>query len=237
MKNIAIIPARSGSKGLKDKNIKLLNGKPLIYYSIKAALDSGCFDEVMVSTDSENYRQIAIECGASVPFLRSEKNSQDKSGSWDVVIECLENYKKLGKTFDNFMLLQPTSPLRTSQDIINSFELMSTNNADAILSIVEEDHNPLYSSVVPETLDLKEMYSSEYFDLPRQALPTFYRLNGAIYLCNINHFLSKGTLYHGKVLGYKMDKNSSVDIDCEFDFKLAELLYREYFEKNTDFTK
>ena len=115
MKAIAIIPARSGSKGLKDKNIKLLNGKPLIYYTIKAALDSNCFDEVYVSTDSEKYRDIAIECGASVPFLRNTENAGDKSSSWDVVRECLAKYKEIGKDFDCFMLLQPTSPLKQSK--------------------------------------------------------------------------------------------------------------------------
>ena len=108
MKNIAIIPARSGSKGLIDKNIRLMNGKPLIWYSINVAIESNCFDEVMVSTDSDRYAEIAKECGASVPFLRSTYNSSDKADFWDIVKEVLSNYKKLGKEFDIVMLLQPT---------------------------------------------------------------------------------------------------------------------------------
>lgn len=224
MKNIAIIPARSGSKGLKDKNIKELNGKPLIYYTIKAAIDSQCFDEIFVSTDSEKYRQIAQECGAHVPFLRSAENSSDTADSWDVVRETLNNYNKLGKTFDNFMLLQPTSPLRNAEDIKNSFKLMQEKGADAILSVVEVDHSPLYCSTLPENLDLKQMYENKYFHMRRQDLPTFYRLNGAIYLSHVDSFLQNETIYKGNVLAYIMPKNRSIDIDDEVDFKMAEFI-------------
>lgn len=117
MRNLAIIPARSGSKGLPDKNIMDLNGKPMMYYTIRAAIDSGCFEEIMVSTDSPKYAEIAVACGAKVPFLRSEAMSGDSAGSWDTVREVLSNYQKLGQTFDYVTLLQPTSPLRTAEDI------------------------------------------------------------------------------------------------------------------------
>lgn len=116
MNNIAIIPARSGSKGLPDKNILDLNGHPLMYYTIKAALKSGCFDTVMVSTDSEKYADIAKSCGAEVPFLRSEELSSDTAGSWDVVREVLTQYKVMGNSFDYVALMQPTSPLRNAED-------------------------------------------------------------------------------------------------------------------------
>lgn len=105
MRNIAIIPARSGSKSLPNKNIIELKGKPLMHYTIKAALDSGYFQEVMVSTDSENYADIARKCGANVPFLRSEKMSGDSVGSWDTVREVLSNYRQMGKTYDYVALL------------------------------------------------------------------------------------------------------------------------------------
>ena len=118
MKNIAIIPARAGSKGLPDKNIKLLNGKPLLQYSVEAALGSGCFDKVMVSTDSEKYAEIAREAGAEVPFLRSAYTSTDKASSWDMVEEVLDGYERLGWTFDTFCLLQPTSPMRTGSCMV-----------------------------------------------------------------------------------------------------------------------
>ena len=133
MKNIAIIPARSGSKGLVDKNIKELQGKPLIAYSIEAALQSGFFDEVMVSTDSDVYAYIAKEWGAQVPFLRSAEMASDSAGSWDTVREVLDRYKALGKEFDTVCLLQPTSPLRTQEDIRNAYQIYQNKNAKAVI--------------------------------------------------------------------------------------------------------
>ncbi|MBO6246248.1 MAG: acylneuraminate cytidylyltransferase family protein, partial [Anaerovibrio sp.] len=131
VKNIAIIPARSGSKGLKDKNIKLMNGKPLLAYSIEAAKESGMFDEIMVSTDSPKYADIAIQYGAGVPFLRSAENSSDTAGSWDMVLEVLNNYQKIGREFDTVCLLQPTSPLRLAKDISDAYKDFKENDVDA----------------------------------------------------------------------------------------------------------
>ena len=124
MRRIAIIPARSGSKGLKDKNIKELNGKPLIAYSIEAALASKMFDKVFVSTDSQKYADIAIQYGADASFLRSEENSSDTAGSWDVIREVISKLKDMGEEYDEVMLLQATSPLRTVEDIVKSIELL-----------------------------------------------------------------------------------------------------------------
>lgn len=117
MRSIAIIPARSGSKGLPDKNIRPLNGKPLLAYSIEAALASGLFDTVHVSTDSERYADIARQYGADEPFLRSAETSSDTASSEDAIREVLRRYEEMGQRFDAFMLLQPTSPLRTADDI------------------------------------------------------------------------------------------------------------------------
>ena len=114
MKNLAIIPARSGSKGLKDKNIKNLAGKPLLAYAINAAIDSGLYDTVHVSTDSEIYADIAEKNGADVPFLRNAETATDTSSTWDAVKYVLQEYEKQGKTFDVITVLQPTSPLRTN---------------------------------------------------------------------------------------------------------------------------
>ena len=152
MRNIAIIPARSGSKGLKNKNIKLLNGKPLIAYSIEAAYKCKMFETVMLSTDSAEYAEIGIKYGADVPFLRSKEMSSDTAGSWDTVKEVLYNYEKRGKKFDTVALLQPTSPLRTPQDIRSGYELMNQKNADSITAVCEMDHSPfclLYTSPSP----------------------------------------------------------------------------------------
>jgi len=123
MKNIAIIPARSGSKGLPDKNIRLLCGKPLLAYSIEAALQSDMFDVVHVSTDSIQYAEIAKKFGADVPFLRSTETSSDSASSWDVVKEVIEKYQKVGKCFDTFMLLQPTSQPFGNRKITKGWEV------------------------------------------------------------------------------------------------------------------
>lgn len=227
MKNIAIIPARSGSKGLKDKNIKLLNGKPLIWYSIQVALESKCFDEVMVSTDSEKYAEIARECGASVPFLRSAEMSTDKASSWDSVREVLINYRNNGQMFDNVMLLQPTSPLRRVEDIINAFNLMKDKKAESIVGVCETDHSPLWSNTLPEDGCLKGFVRSEVKNIGRQELPTYYRINGAIYLTKIDYSVLKFDLCNESGYAYVMPQECSVDIDTELDFKMVEFILKD----------
>ena len=121
--NLCIIPARSGSKGLKDKNIKMFCGRPLMALTIEAALNSKLFDEVMVSTDSELYAEIARDFGATVPFLRSDEMATDKAGTWDTAREVVSKYRELGKEFDTICLLQPTSPMRTSENIVNAYKV------------------------------------------------------------------------------------------------------------------
>lgn len=227
MRNIAIIPARSGSKGLKDKNIKMLNGKPLISYTIEAALQSNLFDEVMVSTDSEKYAQIAMEYGASIPFLRSEELSSDSASSWDVVKEIINHYEEKGKKFDTITLLQPTSPLRNKKHIIEAFDMYYANKAKFIASVCEVDHSPLWTNSLPENLSLVNFINDEIYSKPRQLLDTFYRLNGAIYIVDKYHLLNEMNLYKKDSYAYIMSKKSSVDIDDELDFKIAEVLIKE----------
>lgn len=224
MKNIAIIPARSGSKGLKDKNIKELAEKPLIFYTIKAAIDSSKFNKVIVSTDSRFYAKIAQQYGAEVPFLRSQKNSSDTASSWDMVREVLENYRKKGEIFDTFMLLQPTSPLRTAQNIIEAYEEMEEKNANSIVSVCEVDHSPLHCNTLPKNLSLEGFICSSAKGKRRQEMDTFYRFNGAIYLSSVSFFEGKGDIYGEKCYAYIMDKNVSIDIDDEYDFVMAEAL-------------
>ena len=227
MRNIAIIPARSGSKGLKDKNIKMLDGKPLISYSIQAALQSGCFEEVMVSTDSEHYAEIAQIHAASVPFLRSAEMSSDSASSWDSVREVLKNYLQLGQSFDNVMLLQPTSPLRTSDDIINAFDLFFNKKAESVVGVCEMEHSPLWSNVLPEDGNLFGFLHEAVSGVSgRQGLPTYYRINGAIYLTKINYNDLKFNLFTAKGYAYCMPRERSIDIDELFDFSVAETVIR-----------
>lgn len=223
MKNIAIIPARSGSKGVKDKNIKELAGKPLMAYTIEAALQSGQFDEVMVSTDSEQYAEIAMNHGASVPFLRSETTATDTASSWDMVEEVLYKYEKLGKLFDTFCLLQPTSPLRTAEDISAAYDLFRNKAEFSVVSVCEAEHSPLWCGHLPASQEFVNFIDAESMK-QRQAGGKFYRLNGAIYIVDIPRFRKDRFLYQRGSFAYIMGQDRSVDIDTELDFKLAKII-------------
>ncbi len=221
---LAIIPARSGSKGLKDKNIKLLNGKPLMAHTIDAALQSNAFDVVFVSTDSEQYAEIAVEYGADAHFLRSECNSSDRAGSWDVVREVVRRFESEGKKFDEIMLLQPTSPLRSSGDIVNAINEMDEKGALAIESLTEMDHSPLWSNTLPPDLNMANFFN-EYSSKPRQELPVYYRENGAIYLIKREILeLNDEDMLLNDCYAYIMPRERSIDIDSEFDFQIAEII-------------
>ncbi len=222
MKNLAIIPARSGSKGVKDKNIRELSGKPLLAYSIDAAQKSGLFQEVMVSTDSEKYAAIAKECGATVPFLRSEAASTDSADSWSVVREVLSGYREAGQQFDTVCLLQPTSPLRTAEDIIGAYALLDERMADAVTSVCELDHSPLWSMTLDENQSLRE-FRQQLANVPRQILPQYYRLNGAIYIRKIVYMDNSVELLSENEFAYVMSRKHSVDIDTMDDFIMAKV--------------
>lgn len=223
MKNIAIIPARSGSKGVKDKNIRNLAGKPLMAHTIDAAIQSGQFDEVMVSTDSERYAEIAREYGANVPFLRSETTATDTASSWDMVEEVLSKYEELGKSFDTFCLLQPTSPLRNAEDISKAYSLYREKADFAVVSVCEAEHSPLWCGHLPETQEFTSFIDAESMK-QRQAGGKFYRLNGAIYIVNIKKFRKDRFLYQRGSFAYIMSQNRSVDIDTEMDFLFSEVI-------------
>lgn len=227
MKNIAIIPARSGSKGVKDKNIRPLNGIPLIGYAIKAAIDSKMFDTVMVSTDSARYQEIAIQLGAECPFLRSEATSSDKASSWDAVKEVVLNYHELGQDFDTLTLLQPTSPMRKAEDIAGAYTLFNEKNANAVVSVCEMEHSPLWSNILEEDLSMINFYRKGGADSNRQMLKTYYRLNGAIYLMKTECLKEVDKLYANGCYAFVMPQIRSVDIDSELDFKYAEFIISE----------
>ncbi len=225
-KILAIIPARSGSKGLKDKNIKNLNGKPLIAYTIEAALKSGVFKDVVVSTDSEEYKKISEEYGAWVPFLRSKDLSKDTSSTNEVIKDVILKLKDAGKEYDALMILQPTSPLRDEEDIRNSENLLYEKKANSVVSMCECDHSPLLTKALDGNMNL-DGFLSDLKQTRRQDLKKIYRLNGAIYLIKVDYFLKYQDFYKENSYAYIMDKNKSIDIDNIYDFKLAEILMDE----------
>lgn len=220
MKNIAIIPARSGSKGLPDKNILSLCGKPLLAYTIEAALSSEQFDVVHVSTDSAHYAEIARQYGADVPFLRSAEASSDTASSEVAIREVLCRYAESGQSFDTFMLLQPTSPLRTSEDIRAAFAVMEEKQADSVISVCETEHSPLWCNTLSEDDSMRDFLRAEG-EHRRQELAVYYRLNGAIYLVKAEHFLRTGSLYGDGCYAYRMPTDRSLDIDTATDFTIA----------------
>ncbi|MBR5565691.1 MAG: acylneuraminate cytidylyltransferase family protein [Roseburia sp.] len=222
MKNLAVITARSGSKGLKDKNIKLLKGKPLMAYSIEAALETGLFDCVHVSTDSEQYAQIAREYGADVPFLRDAELATDKAGTWETIRAVVRKYAELGKTFETVTLLQPTSPLRDAEDIRLAFRVFETKGADSVVSVCEVDHSPKICNTLGEG-DSMEGFIDTSSVGRRQDLGKYYRINGAIYIQTTEVLMNEKDLYGPKSYAYVMDKVHSVDIDDAFDFMVAEV--------------
>lgn len=226
MKNIAIISARSGSRELPDKNIKELVGKPLMAYSIDAAIKSKCFNEVMVSTDSKAYAEIARKYGASVPFLRSKLTASDTATSWEMVEEVLDGYRQMGQKFDTFCLLQPTSPLRTAEDIRNAYTIYEQKSSFAVVAVCEAEHSPLWCGRLPENQEFVEFIKPKNIKR-RQDVEKFYRINGALYIVNIEKFKDDKFLYHEGSFAYIMPQERSVDIDTEIDFKFAELMMSE----------
>lgn len=227
MRNLAVIPARSGSKGLRDKNIKELAGKPLLAYSVEAAKKSNIFDVIHVSTDSREYADIAQGYGADVPFLRREELASDTSSTWDAIRFVVREYEKSGLHFDTVTVLQPTSPLRTEEDILEAFELFQKKQANMISSVCEVEHSPLWSNTLPSDLSMENFEKDEIALLPRQSLPIYYRENGAIYILRKEHLFSGKNVYKDKCYAYIMKREHSVDIDEELDFQIAKVILQE----------
>ena len=223
--NIAVIPARSGSKGIIDKNIRELNGKPLLAYTIEAAQKAGLFDVIHVSTDSQQYANLAKEYGADVPFLRTDILSSDVATTWDAMKYVLCEYEKRGRKFDIITVLQPTSPLRTSDDILAAFDFFKAKQANMISSVCEMEHSPLWCNILPEDLSMSNFEDEKITYMPRQSHPIYYRENGAIYILNVKHLWAEDNIYKDKCYAYIMPQSHSIDIDDEFDFLLLEALF------------
>mgnify|MGYP003300551357 CR=1 FL=1 len=231
MKNLAIILARSGSKGLINKNIKLLDGKPLMAYSIESARQSGIFDTIHVSTDSEEYKKIAEKYGADEPFLRDSELAKDNITLRETVLGVLEQYEKVGKKFDNVMVLQPTSPLRDAADVVGAYKLFVKKGAKAVISVCECEYPPVWCNTLAPDYNMDAFIHEENIR-PRQELPIYYRVNGAIYLYSTEYIRKTERIYTSSTYAYVMDKNKSVDIDDILDFKMAELYLKENKKQN-----
>jgi len=219
---LAIIPARGGSKRLPRKNILDLVGKPLIVWSIEAGLKSKYIDKVIVTSDDNEILGIAKQFG-SYTIKRPEVLANDVATSFDAIKHTIENVEK----YDYVVLLQPTSPLRTSEQIDQAIELMESKKADAVISVCEMDHSPLWSNTLPHDDNMSNFLRDEVKNKRSQDLEKYYRLNGAIYICDTDKLLGKKSfLLKENIFAYKMDRESSVDIDEKIDFQFAEILIK-----------
>ncbi|ELY7391633.1 acylneuraminate cytidylyltransferase family protein [Cronobacter universalis] len=225
--NIAIIPARGGSKRLPNKNIKLLAGKPLIVWTIEAAQESGNFDLIVVSTDSPDIAAISTNAGAYVPYLRQAALATDHATTNDVVFELVGWLKNNYQAIDTITILQPTSPLRNSKNINEAFLLFKNKEAKAVVSVCELEHPLEYCNYLPEDMCL-DGFLDKNVKTRSQDLKKYYRLNGAIYIFDVNRVRHLSEIYSEECFAYVMSKESSVDIDDEFDFKFAEYLKKDY---------
>ncbi|MDH4318618.1 MAG: acylneuraminate cytidylyltransferase family protein [Desulfobulbaceae bacterium] len=228
---LGLIPARGGSKGLARKNIRNLHGKPLIGWTIEAARESACFDTIMVSTDSREIADIAEEYGVQVPCLRHAKLSGDSTPIMDVIMNTLDWYGARSKTFDIIVLLQPTSPLRNGDDIKRGLSLYSERNAKAVVSVCRAEHHPYWMNTLPHDGSMRDFLPQKALNTPRQQLPVFYRLNGALYIADIITLRNTNNFFGPDTYAYIMEAEHSVDIDELFDFQLAELLMQERIGK------
>ena len=230
LKILALIPARAGSKGIKNKNIVDLAGKPLIAYSIEAAKESRYIDKIVVSTDGIEIAGTAKQYGASVPFLRPEELAKDTSKTIDAVLHCIDTLNQKGEHYDVLCLLQPTEPMRTTEDIDRAIERFIENDKAGLASISEVDDHPILVRSVDENGRMKSLLHVNS-TCRRQDMPQYYRINGAIYI-NLVTELSPDTSFNDNPIPYIMDKRHSIDIDDMDDLLRVELYIRAQDKSN-----
>lgn len=220
MRILYLIPARSGSKGLPGKNTKILGDKPLISYSIEFAMQNLKYgDELCISTDDEKVIDIALNKGIIIPFKRPTELATDTSTTYDVMIHAINYYSKIGKKFDILLLLQPTTPFRTENDL-NSMLSLYNNNLDMVVSVKLAKENP-YFTLFEENNGYIVKSKNKNFNR-RQDCPEIYAFNGSIYLININSLINSKINEFKKIRKFVMPEERSVDIDTPADWALAE---------------
>ena len=226
MEVLGFIPARGNSKGVAGKNIKLLNGKPLLGYTIEEGKKSR-INRLIVSTDSPEIAEISQALGAEVPFLRSSELSQDDSVIEDALIDVLGKLnEKEGYRPDVIVLLQPTSPLRTAAHVDDCIDLFEEKKADAVVSVSEPMEHPaemVYWEDIGEMRFLSDLFLQEP-PPQRQEYPPFFFVNGAVYVFEYESLIKKKSRFGDKTLPYVMRQIDSIDIDSMDDFKIAEAL-------------
>lgn len=225
MKTLVVIPARGGSKGVPGKNIKMLDSKPLIQYTIDAAKSVFIDNEIIVSTDSESIKDVVTKYGTDVPFLRPKNLATDNSGTYEVLLNAIEYMESKEVFNDVLVLLQPTSPFRTGKHIKEALDMFNYD-LDMVVSVKETSSNPYYVLKEENKLGFLENSKIGKFKT-RQECPKVWELNGAIYIININSLKKNPMNEFTKVKKYVMDETSSHDIDTMLDWSIAELLIKK----------
>lgn len=224
-KVLAVIPARGGSKRLPRKNILPLGGRPLICWTILAALGCKYIDRIIVSTDDDEIADVSRKSGADVPFLRPDELAVDDASTIDVVMHLLNELEKKENDYHYIVLLQPTSALRTSGHITEAFDELVGKSQSAIVSVCLAEHHPFWSNKLSETQSMSAFLQKDMHNIRSQDLPNYYRLNGAIYICDVGLLKSEQSFLPSQSCSaYIMSQEDSVDIDTKNDFDRAQLI-------------
>lgn len=226
MKSLFLITARGGSKGIPHKNIKPLNGKPLIYYAIDVARQFVGDEHICVSTDGEDIMKCVEDYGLKVPFKRPAELASDTAGSYEVILHAVRYYEALGRLYDNIVLLQPTSPFRTKEDVEMCLSKYDSE-CDMVVSVKSAASNPYYD-IFEEDADGNLVISKGDGKITRrQDAPKRYEYNGAVYVINVKSLKSRHMSDFKKIKFCEMSEIHSVDLDTMLDWKYAELLIQE----------
>ncbi|MGM8213705.1 acylneuraminate cytidylyltransferase family protein [Virgibacillus sp. W0430] len=220
---LAIIPARGGSKGVPRKNIKKLAGKPLIAWTIEEAKKSKYIDRLIVSSEDKEIINVAKQYRCEVPFVRPKELALDDTPGIDPILHALEQFP----SYDYIVLLQPTSPLRTVNDIDNAIETAIENNGIAVVSVTVSENTPYWMFKLDKNNKMKSFLENNKLPIRRQDLSKAYMLNGAIYVSGTEKLIQQRAFIQSETIAYIMPKERSYDIDSELDFKMCELLLSE----------
>jgi len=220
---LAVIPARGGSKRLPRKNVLDLAGKPLIGWSIEAAKESKYIDSVVVSSEDDEILSVA-KSYAVESINRPEELASDTATTMDALVHVIENIKE---RYDYIVLLQPTSPLRDTNDIDKAIEYLFEKEANSIVSVCEMEHSPLWANTLPNDKNMHDFLQNKVLNKRSQELEQYYRLNGALYICKTEALLRQGSFFlKEKLFAYEMPQEKSIDIDTKLDFLIAEILLK-----------
>jgi pseudaminic acid cytidylyltransferase len=225
MPNLAVIPARGGSKRIPNKNIKNFLGKPIIQYSIEVAKLSGLFDEVIVSTDDDKIKSLAMSLGANVPFTRSEKNSDDFATLTDVLLEVIDNYYAVGKHFEFVCLILPTAPLIYARSLVEAHQLLANDsNCSSVVPVVRFSYPVQRAFIVNEKRYLKILYPEFKFTRSQDIAPAYHD-SAQFYWVRVADFLKEKSIFTESTRCIELNELQVQDIDNETDWKLAEIKY------------